>query len=97
LNASAIALEIAMNWKNLSIATLFAALSLGALSAQAQNIPTPETYKYGTHLDIKKVLSSKEGTTPACSVVTSQLTYLDSTDQVHVLDYQSLSGGCHDN
>ena len=86
-----------MNWKSLSIATLFAALSLGALSAQAQDAVKSETYQYGTHLDIKKVLSSKEGTTPACSVVTSQLTYLDSTDQVHVLDYQSLSDGCHDN
>lgn len=85
-----------MNWKNLSIATLFAALSLGTLSAQAQDI-TPQTYRYGTHLDIKKVLSSQEGTTPACSVVTSRLTYLDSTDQVRVLDYQSFSGGCHDN
>lgn len=86
-----------MNWKNLSLATLFAALSLGALSAQAQNIATPETYSYGTHLDIKKVLSSKDASTPACSVVTSQLTYLDSMDQTHVLNYQSLSGGCHDN
>lgn len=86
-----------MNWKNLSIVTLFAALSLGALSAQAQDAVRSETYTYGTHLDIKKVLSSRESTTPACSVVTSQLTYLDSTDQVHVLDYQDLSGGCHDN
>jgi hypothetical protein len=86
-----------MNWKNLSTATLIAALSLGTLSAQAQDRVKSETYQYGTHLDIKKVLSSKQGTTPACSVVTSQLTYLDSTDQVHVLDYQNLSGGCHDN
>jgi hypothetical protein len=86
-----------MNWKNLSIATLFAALSLGALSAQAQDVVKPETYMYGTHLDIKQVISSKEGTTPACGVVTSRLTYLDSMDQTRVLDYQSFSGGCHDN
>lgn len=86
-----------MNWKNLSIATLFAALSLGALSAQARDLSQPETYRYGTHLDIKKVIASKEGTTPACGVVTSQLTYLDSMDQTRVLNYQSFSGGCHDN
>jgi hypothetical protein len=86
-----------MNWKNLSIATLFAALSLGALSAQAQDLAKPVSYMYGDHLDIKKVISSREGTTPACSVVTSQLTYLDSMDQTHVLNYQSFSGGCHDN
>jgi hypothetical protein len=52
---------------------------------------------YGTHLDIKQVISSREGTTPACGVVTSRLTYLDSMDQTRVLDYQSFSGGCHDN
>lgn len=86
-----------MNWKNLTLATLFAALSVGALSAQAQEVVQPQTYMYGQHLDIKKVLSSKEGTTPACSVVTSQLTYLDSMDQTRVLNYQSFSGGCHDN
>jgi len=86
-----------MNWKNLTIATLFAALSLGALSAQAQDVVKPETYRYGQHLDIKQVLSSKETTTPACSVVTSRLTYLDSMDQTRQLDYQSFSGGCHDN
>jgi len=86
-----------MNWKNLSIATLFATLSFGAVSAQAQDVVKPESYMYGTHLDIKKVISSKEGTTPACGVVTSQLTYLDSMDQTRVLNYQSFSGGCHDN
>lgn len=86
-----------MNWKNLSIATLFAALSVGALTAQAQDLITPQTYTYGTHLDIKKVIASKETTSPACAVVTSQLTYLDSMDQTQVLNYQSLSGGCHDN
>ncbi|MFY1663937.1 DUF2790 domain-containing protein [Pseudomonas sp. Pseu.R1] len=86
-----------MNWKNLTLATLFAVLSVGALSAQAQEVAQPQTYMYGQHLDIKKVLSSKEGTTPACSVVTSQLTYLDSMDQTRVLNYQSFSGGCHDN
>ena len=86
-----------MNFKKISIATLFAALSLGAFAAQAQDQIKPMTYTYGDHLDIKKVISSHEGTTPACSVVTSQLTYLDSMDQTHVLDYQSFSGGCHDN
>ncbi|MDD1966696.1 DUF2790 domain-containing protein [Pseudomonas sp. NPDC090203] len=86
-----------MNWKNLSIATLFAALSLGALSAQAQDLAKPQAYKYGDHLDIQKVISSHEGTTPVCGVVTSQLTYLDSMNQTHVLDYKSFSGGCHDN
>lgn len=84
-----------MNWKTLTLATLFAACSLGALSAQAQDAVTPQNYTYGSHLDIQKVLASKEGTTPACGVVTSSLTYLDSANQKHVLNYQSISDACH--
>ncbi|EJL03390.1 hypothetical protein [Pseudomonas fluorescens] len=41
-----------MNCKNLSIASLFAIVSLGAVAANAQENVTPQAYMYYDHLDI---------------------------------------------
>jgi hypothetical protein len=49
-----------MNTKAIYVACLFAALNICTLSARAEADVTPKTYTYGTHLDIKKVLSLKQ-------------------------------------
>jgi hypothetical protein len=83
-----------MNLKNLSLASLFAILSLGALTANAQDSIKPHTYMYGDHLDIAKVLSVKQGAGSGCGVVESRMTYLDSTGAIRALDYSSLDQSC---
>ncbi|WP_434568523.1 DUF2790 domain-containing protein [Pseudomonas sp. Z3-8] len=83
-----------MYLKNLSLASLFAVLSLGALTANAQDSVKPHTYMYGDHLDIAKVLSVKQGAGSGCGVVESRMTYLDSTGTIRALDYSALAQGC---
>jgi len=86
--------ELIMNWKNLSIASLFAVLSLGAVAANAQDTVQAHNYMYGDRLDIAKVLSVNEGSSSHCGVVKSRLTYLDSAGQTQALDYRTINQGC---
>lgn len=83
-----------MNLKNLSIATLFAALSLGALTAQAQPVAQAHTYMYGDHLDIAKALSTEVDASPTCGVVNAHLRYLDSQGQQRTLNYETVAQNC---
>ncbi|MGH8387482.1 MAG: DUF2790 domain-containing protein [Pseudomonas sp.] len=83
-----------MNTKAIYAACLFAALNICTLSARAEADVSAKTYTYGTHLDIKKVVSLKEGTAPSCGVVDAQLTYLDSQSKTQVLDYSKISDNC---
>lgn len=88
-----------MNWKNLSIATLFAALSLGAVTAQAQSLESTGTspsshYMYGEHLDIAKVLAINEGSASGCGVLKARMTYLDSMGARQVLNYNTIGENC---
>lgn len=50
-----------MNVKNLSIASLFAILSLGAVVANAQDAVKPHTYMYGDHLTSPRCCRSSKG------------------------------------
>ncbi|MGW8466098.1 DUF2790 domain-containing protein [Pseudomonas sp. CLCA07] len=84
-----------MNTKAIYAACLFAALNICTLSARAEADVTPKTYTYGTHLDIKKVVSLKQDATPICGVVDAQLTYLDSQNKTQVLDYRKVADGCN--
>lgn len=84
-----------MNTKAIYAACLFAALNICTLSARAEADVTPKTYTYGSHLDIKKVVSLKQDATPACGIVDAQLTYLDSQDKTQVLDYRKFADGCN--
>ncbi|MHA6234642.1 DUF2790 domain-containing protein [Pseudomonas fluorescens group sp. PF-69] len=84
-----------MNTKAVFAACLFAALNICTLSARAEADTSPETYTYGTQLDIKKVVSSKQDATPSCGVVDAQLTYLDSQSKTRVLDYRKISDSCN--
>lgn len=84
-----------MNTKAVYAACLFAALNICTLSARAEADTSPKTYTYGTQLDIKKVVSSKQDATPSCGVVNAQLTYLDSQNKTRVLDYRKISDSCN--
>ncbi|MFJ7793714.1 DUF2790 domain-containing protein [Pseudomonas sp. NPDC096950] len=85
-----------MNTKAVYAACLFAALNICTLSARAEAEVTPQTYTYGTHLDIQKVVSLKEGTGPSCGIVNARLTYLDSQGKTQALDYSKFSDDCHE-
>lgn len=83
-----------MNKKSIFAACLFAALNICTLSAHAEADVTAKTYTYGTHLDIKKVLSLKQDASSSCRVVNAKLTYLDSQNETQVLDYRKLADSC---
>ncbi|RON38684.1 DUF2790 domain-containing protein [Pseudomonas brassicacearum] len=85
-----------MNTKAVYAACLFAALNICTLSARAEAADvSAKTYTYGTHLDIKKVVSLKQDASISCGVVDAQLTYLDSHNKTQVLDYRKLADGCN--
>ncbi|WP_434647515.1 DUF2790 domain-containing protein [Pseudomonas sp. D1-2] len=83
-----------MNTKAIYAACLFAALSICTLSARAESTAPAHTYTYGTHLDVRKVLSLSEDPQPACGVVNAHMTYLDSAGHEQALDYRKLSDNC---
>ncbi|OOG10987.1 DUF2790 domain-containing protein [Pseudomonas sp. C9] len=84
-----------MNTKAIYAACLFAALNICTLSARAEADVTPRTYTYGTHLDIKKVVSLTQDPAATCGVVDAQLTYLDSQNKTQVLDYRKVADNCN--
>ncbi|WP_339526559.1 DUF2790 domain-containing protein [Pseudomonas sp. EL_65y_Pfl2_R96] len=86
-----------MNTKAVYAACLFAALNICTLSARAEADVTPQTYNYGTYLDIQKVLSMKQDTTPSCGIVNARMTYLDSQGKTQVLDYRKFADDCNEN
>ena len=86
-----------MSTKAIYAACLFAALNICTLSARAEADVSARTYSYGTHLDIKKVVSLTQDTTNACGIVDAQLTYLDSQNKTQVLDYRKIADCNEDN
>lgn len=86
-----------MNTKAVYAACLFAALNICTLSARAEADVTPQTYTYGTHLDIQRVLSMTQDTTSSCGIVNARMTYLDSQGTTQVLDYSKFADGCGEN
>ena len=84
-----------MNLKNIATACLMTALSAGALPAMAQDKAASETYAYGTHLDINKVLSLTEDSGQTCGLVNAQITYLDSMGEQRALTYLKQAANCN--
>ncbi|MFI8646122.1 DUF2790 domain-containing protein [Pseudomonas iridis] len=84
--------------KNSSViaACLFAALNICTLSARAEAEVTAQTYSYGTHLDIQKVISLTQDNSVTCGIVDARMTYLDSAGKTRVLDYSKFADGCND-
>lgn len=91
-----------MNFNTFARATLFAVLSFGALAAQASTMQMDDTgvmqYRYGDHLDVKKVLSIQDDQSNACGLVNTRMDYLDSKGQQQSVQYRTYAtGGCHEN
>ncbi|MGE8464641.1 DUF2790 domain-containing protein [Pseudomonas putida] len=91
-----------MNLKTFASASLFAVLSLGAIAAQAAPSPMSDAsvmqYRYGDHLDVKKVLSVQDDQSTTCGLVNTRMDYLDSKGQRQSVEYRSYAtGGCHEN
>ncbi|AHC81900.1 MULTISPECIES: DUF2790 domain-containing protein [Pseudomonas] len=91
-----------MNFNTFARASLFAVLSFGAIAAQASTMPMDNSgvmqYRYGDHLDVKKVLSIQDDQSDACGLVNTRMDYLDSKGQQQSVQYRTYAtGGCHEN
>ncbi|HGA2315618.1 TPA: DUF2790 domain-containing protein [Pseudomonas putida] len=91
-----------MNVKTLASASLFAVLGFAAVAANASatsmNDASVMQYRYGDHLDVKRVLSVKDDHSNACGPVNTRMDYLDSKGQKESVEYRSYAtSGCHDN
>ncbi|UTL89223.1 MULTISPECIES: DUF2790 domain-containing protein [Pseudomonas] len=91
-----------MNFKTIASASVFAVLSFGAVAANASSTSMNDAsvmqYRYGDHLDVKKVLSLKDDQRNACGPVKTRMDYLDSQGQYQSVEYRSYAtSGCHDN
>jgi len=86
-----------MTFKTLARIGLAAVLGLGAISAYADTIAPVQNYKYGQHLDVKKVVAIHDHNANACGVVPAEMDYLDSKGKPHSVQYESYAtGACHD-
>jgi hypothetical protein len=82
--------------KAIYAASLFAAVNICAISAHAETTVKPQTYTYGTHLDIQKVLSMTQDAGSSCGVVNARMTYLDSQGRTQILDYSKFAESCNE-
>mgnify|MGYP001057303438 CR=1 FL=1 len=62
--------------------------------AQADDTPQSTPYHYGMPLEIKKVLSLTEPSTPYCEVITARMVYVDKAGQTRDVSYRKLSDAC---
>lgn len=69
-----------------------AALLLSA--ASLAHADEPETYTYGTEVDVASVLSIKVEPTPYCEVTDAVMTYRDSAGEIRKLSYRTLAESC---
>ncbi|MCP1495347.1 hypothetical protein J2Y86_000054 [Pseudomonas migulae] len=80
-----------MNRNTLFAASVFAILNIAAFSAHADVQPPSQTHAGGTHLDIKKVISTVDDGGSHCGIVNARMTYLDSSGTQKVLDYSKFA------
>ena len=80
-----------MNCTKLFAIGFFALFNVVAFSAHADTQEKQQTYTYGTHLDIKKVISTVESGGDSCGIVSARMTYLDSSGTQKVLDYKKFA------
>ncbi|MFF7707916.1 DUF2790 domain-containing protein [Pseudomonas sp. NPDC007930] len=71
----------------------FCGLSSVALADQPSAEPAVEHYHYGMALDIAQVVA-RDKVPAVCAVVPVRMTYLDSQQQRHVLEYLVMGDGC---
>ncbi|WP_422776731.1 DUF2790 domain-containing protein [Pseudomonas mediterranea] len=84
-----------MKLKTIATACLITALGAAALPALAQDKAASETYTYGTHLDIKRVVSLTEDGGQTCGLVNAQINYLDSMGEQRSLTYLKQADTCN--
>lgn len=73
---------------------LAAVFSFGSLAVQAAESIPVERYRYGTQLDVQKLLATHEESSRWCQVVDARMDYLDSQGQKRSLGYRKLSSAC---
>ena len=78
-----------MNRTPIIATSFFALLNVAAFSAHA-DVQNP-THAYGSHLDIKQVISTVEDGVANCGIVNARMTYLDSSGMQQVLDYSKFA------
>lgn len=80
---------------SLSAACLLATtLNFASSAVHAAEGVTPEPYRYGMHLDIRKVVALHEEASVLCQVVDAHMEYLDSNGQLRSLAYRKLADTC---
>ncbi|TWC06712.1 MULTISPECIES: DUF2790 domain-containing protein [unclassified Pseudomonas] len=84
-----------MKLKTIATACLISALSAAALPALAQDKAASEAYAYGTHPDIKHVVSLSEDSGQTCGLVNAQINYLDSMGDQRALTYLKHAASCN--
>ncbi|WP_210638962.1 MULTISPECIES: DUF2790 domain-containing protein [unclassified Pseudomonas] len=84
-----------MNIRRLVAASSLVLLTGISAMAQADNTVQPIPYRYGMPLEIKKLISLKEPSTPYCEVVTAQMVYIDKAGQTRDVSYRKLSDSCN--
>jgi len=81
--------NITFNMKTMKLIIAMTALTIA--SAAIAEVKTSETkaYKYGMHLDIDKLIKLEYlRTAPAhCGTIPAEITYEDSTGEVHIVEY----------
>ncbi|MET0949380.1 MAG: DUF2790 domain-containing protein [Pseudomonas sp.] len=80
-----------MNRTHIFAASFFALLNVAAFSAHADAQTQAPTHAAGSHLDIKKVISTVEEDGGNCGIVNARMTYLDSSGTRKVLDYSKFA------
>lgn len=80
-----------MNRNKLVAASFLAVLNVAAFSAHADVQSPSQTHAAGSHLDIKKVISTVENDGSQCGIVNARMTYLDSSGTQKVLDYSKFA------
>lgn len=66
-----------------------------AFAAQAAETPEVEAYRYGTHLDVARVIAIDDPQDPfVCEVITAKMVYLNSAGETKTVSYRKLSRAC---
>lgn len=86
-----------MTFKTLTRIAVLASFGMAAFGALADASVPVQTYHYGQHLDVQKVLAIQDHNADACGVVTAKMDYLDSKGMPRSVQYQSYAtGACHE-
>lgn len=71
-------------------------LALAAVSgmAQADTATKPVPYRYGTPLNIDKVIAMHEEDTDTCKVINADIKFVDKAGKIEDVGYRKMSEAC---